>query len=212
MRHLVNYSVYQQSGVKPSLHPGDGLELLTGYFEADPKDFPDTVSVHLPYVVDWYSVWSGRYRVPDDYLDDHVPFFSYGRDRDSIIGAVRKCIECAAPFDPAYGIIHAGSANIKELFSERYSYSDHEVLKSFAEIVNQAVCDPGPRQVSQQDTEGNRDHQQRFIFFVNAKIQQEAGQQDHDQGPRVLDQTGKTGFLEDLDQNFDDIHAGTASY
>ncbi len=139
MRHLVNYSVYQQSGVQPSLHPGDGLELLTGYFEAYPKDFPDTVSVHLPYVVDWYSVWSGRYRIPDDYPDDHVPFFSYGRDRDSIIVAVRKCIECAAPFDPAYGIIHAGSANIKELFSERYSDTDHEVLKAFAEIVNQAV-------------------------------------------------------------------------
>ena len=71
--------------------------------------------------------------------DDSVLFFSYGRDRESIIDKVRKGIEFAAPFDPAYGVIHAGSANIDELFSERYSDTDEEVLRAFAEIVNEAV-------------------------------------------------------------------------
>ncbi len=139
MRHLINHSVYHQSGALPSLHPGDGLELLTGFFKSDVNEWPDAVSVHLPYVIDWYSIWKGRYTIPDDFPDDRVPFFSYGRDRESIIEAVRKCIECAAPFNPAYGVIHAGSANIKELFSTRYSDTDEEVLKAFAEIVNQAV-------------------------------------------------------------------------
>ena len=122
----------------PSLHPGDGLELLTGYTEVNPKDWPDAVSVHLPYVIDWYSVWKGRYKIPDDFPDSRVPYFSYGKDRESIIEAVRRCIESAAPLDPAYGVIHAGSANIKELFAQRYSDTDEEVLKAFAEIVNQA--------------------------------------------------------------------------
>ena len=139
MQHLVNHSVYSQSGKQPSLHPGDGIELLTGYFETDVSQFRDAVSVHLPFVVDWYSVWDGRLKIPDDMADDSVLFFSYGRDSESIIEAVRKGIECARPFDPAYGVIHAGSANIDELFSETYSDSDHEVLSAFAEIVNEAV-------------------------------------------------------------------------
>ena len=139
MRHLINHSVYHQSGNQPSLCPGDGLELLTGYFEADPAQWPDTVSVHLPYTVDWYSVWKGRLTIPEDMGDDEVRFFSYGRDRNEIIESVRRCIECARPFNPAYGVLHAGSANIRELFSEKYSDTDHEVLSAFAEIVNEAV-------------------------------------------------------------------------
>ena len=139
MQHLVNYSVYSQSGEKPSLREGDGIELLTGYFDVDKALWPDAPSVHLPYVIDWYSVWKGRLTIPDEMGDDEVQFFSYGRDRESIIDAVRRCIECAAPLRPAYGVIHAGSANIDELFNERYSDTDEEVLSAFAEIVNEAV-------------------------------------------------------------------------
>lgn len=123
----------------PPLHPGDGVELLTGYFKADPSNFPDAVSVHLPYVVDWYSVWSNRLDIGDQMDDEGVLFFSYGRDRESIVEAVRKGMECARPFEPAYAVLHAGSANIDELFSEHYSDSDFDVLSAFAEIVNDAV-------------------------------------------------------------------------
>ncbi len=70
---------------------------------------------------------------------DSVLFFSYGRDRESIVRNVREGIVCAAPLDPAYGIIHAGSANIRELFCETYSDKDDDVLRAFAEIVNEAV-------------------------------------------------------------------------
>ena len=139
MQHLVSHSVYSHSGRQPSLCKGDGLELLTGYFETDISQWQDAVSVHLPYVVDWYSVWKGRLNIPDDMSDESVLFFSYGRDRQSIIDSVRRGIEFAVPFRPAYGIIHAGSANIDELLSERYSDSDEEVLCAFAEIVNEAV-------------------------------------------------------------------------
>jgi len=52
---------------------------------------------------------------------------------------VRKGIECARPFNPAYGVLHAGSANIDELVSEVYSDTDFDVLTAFAEIVNEAV-------------------------------------------------------------------------
>ena len=139
MRHLINYSVYHISGKQPSLVEGDGIELLTGYFDLDPSQWPDAFSVHLPYTVDWYSVWKGRLSIPDGMSGDEVRFFSYGRDRQQIIESVRRGIECARSLNPAYGVLHAGSANIDELLSERYSDTDLEVLTAFAEIVNEAV-------------------------------------------------------------------------
>ena len=139
MQHTINHSVYSQSGSKPSLLPGDGLELLTGYSKVDASQWPEAFSVHLPFVVDWYSVYTGRLQIPESMDDTSVSFFSYGRDKEGIIANVRRCIECAAPLEPAYGIIHAGSANVKELFKETYSDKDVDVLKAFAEIVNEAV-------------------------------------------------------------------------
>ena len=139
MRHLINYSVYHISGIKPSLVQGDGIELLTGYSDVDPSQWEDAVSVHLPYVVDWYSVWKGRLHIPDEMSDFDVGYFSYGRDRQQIIESVRKGIECARPLNPAYGVLHAGSANIDELLSVKYTDTDLEVLTAFAEIVNEAV-------------------------------------------------------------------------
>ena len=139
MRHLINHSVYHQSGKQPSLIQGDGIELLTGYSAVDPSQWPDAPSVHLPYTVDWYSVWKGRLEIPEGMSDEQVRFFSYGRNRQQIIDSVRNGIECARPLNPAYGVLHAGSANIDELLSERYSDTDLDVLTAFAEIVNEAV-------------------------------------------------------------------------
>ena len=121
------------------LLPGDGFELLTGYSEVDPSMYPEAVSVHLPYAVDWYSVLTGRLEISEDLTDADVQFFSYGRDRDSIVENIRGCIECAAPLKPAYGIMHAGSATMKEFFSKTYSDRDEDVLSVFAEIMNEAV-------------------------------------------------------------------------
>lgn len=140
MKHLLNDSVYAPVGKEVPLPAGcDGIELLTGYSPVEARFFSDSVSVHLPYTTDWYSVWTGRYTVPDSISDENVRYLCYGRDRESIIESVRSGIEYAAPLKPAYGVIHAGSANINELLSKRYSYSDHDVLSAFAEIINTAI-------------------------------------------------------------------------
>ena len=56
-----------------------------------------------------------------------------------MVDNIRTSIEKASVLKPAYGVIHAGSANIDELFSETYSDSDKEVLSAFAELMNEAV-------------------------------------------------------------------------
>ena len=139
MRHLLNHSVYEESGSPPDLIPGDGLELLTGYSPVDPSAWTSAAAVHLPYAIDWYSIWTGRMEVPDDVPEGYIPYYFYGRDREDIVDNIRLAIECAAPLRPAYGVLHAGSANIDELLAQSYSDSDEDVLKAFAEIVNTAV-------------------------------------------------------------------------
>ena len=56
-----------------------------------------------------------------------------------MVDNIRTSIEKASVLKPAYGVIHVGSANIDELFSETYSDSDNEVLFAFAELINEAV-------------------------------------------------------------------------
>lgn len=137
MKHLVNYSIYSESKEYPRLINGDGLELLTGYSDLNPSTWPKVFAVHLPYAIDWYSVWSGRIKA----CDDQVLFTHYGKDRESIIDAVRTGIKCAAQIKPAYGVFHAGSANLNELLNEKYSDPDQKVLSALAEIVNTVVSE-----------------------------------------------------------------------
>lgn len=137
MKHLVNYSIYSESRKYPRLINGDGLELLTGYSDLNPSIWPKVSAVHLPYAIDWYSVWIGRIKA----YDDQVLFTHYGKDRESIIDAVRTGIKCAAKIKPAYGVFHAGSANLNELLNEKYSDNDQKVLSALTEIVNTVVSE-----------------------------------------------------------------------
>ncbi|MCQ2052674.1 MAG: sugar phosphate isomerase/epimerase [archaeon] len=137
MKHLVNYSIYSKSGKYPRLIHGDGLELLTGYSDLNPSAWPKAFAVHLPYATDWYSVWSGKTKT----YDDQVLFTHYGKDRESIIDAIRTGIRCATRLKPAYGVIHAGSVNLNELLDDKYSDTDQEVLAALAEIINTVVSE-----------------------------------------------------------------------
>lgn len=141
LKHLTCHSVYALEGERPSLIPGDGIELLTGYTPIQDRFRDNVFSVHLPYCTDWYSVWTGRFDVPDDIDEEYARYIFYGRDRESIIESMRSAIGYAAPLDPAYGVIHACSGNIDELLAQSYSDSDDDVLKAFAEAVNSAVAD-----------------------------------------------------------------------
>lgn len=140
MRHLVNHSVYKESGAPPELFSGDGIELLTGYSPLQ-RSVPDgTVSVHLPYAVDWYGVWKGRMDVPDGMSDDEVKFVFYGGDREGISEAMMLGIDIASSIGPEYGVMHAGSADLDDFFSFGRRDRDEDVLSAFAEALNNAVA------------------------------------------------------------------------
>lgn len=145
MNHLFNVSVYHARDAIAKARAfcdgtyADGLELLTGYEPVDPSFVECTGSIHLPYAVDWYGPAMGR-RPTDPALDPELlRYRHYGRDRDGIVAALRRAMEVAAPMEPGYGVLHAGSANINELLCYDYSDSDSEVIDALADILNDAV-------------------------------------------------------------------------
>ena len=151
MNHLFNISVYHQEDALAKARAFcddgayvDGMELLTGYEPVDPSFREYCGSVHLPYAADWYGPATGKRPVDPDMEDGLIRYRHFGRDMDGIVSAVHTAICMAAPMDPAYGVFHAGSANINELLCYDYSDRDLDVIDVFAEIVNRAVADfPG---------------------------------------------------------------------
>lgn len=138
MKHLFNHSVYSEISDLTQYIGDDGIELLTDY-EPVPKAFLDCTSVHLPYAIDWYGRWTGKRKVSEDVAPHMVKFIYYGSDRDEIVSNVRKSIEVASAVHPAYGVLHACSANFDELYAREYSDKDIEVVSALCEIMNSAV-------------------------------------------------------------------------
>lgn len=148
MEHLLNISAYpfdiERHGGEQSLmemcrrHGLGGMEVLTGHFQPPSSLREITRGVHLPYSVDWHSVWSG-----DDFYgstkDEDVLFLSFGRDRKEIVSAVRRSWEYASVLSPQYGVFHAGSPRLDLIFSQDFDYSDIDVLDSLIEILNSVV-------------------------------------------------------------------------
>ncbi|MBO7410232.1 MAG: TIM barrel protein, partial [Candidatus Methanomethylophilaceae archaeon] len=96
-------------------------------------------SVHLPYAADWYGPATGK-RPADESLDSELLRYRYyGRNEDEIVEALYTAMKAAEPFEPAYGVLHAGSANIEELLCYDYSDDDIDVIDVLAEMLNRAV-------------------------------------------------------------------------
>lgn len=143
MKHLLSYSVYQDPldlgddiGVTLDRMSCDGLELLTSYDLPSPDWAQHTVTVHLPYATDWLAGWEGR---PYDVDEGMTRFLTFGRDKDEVIGHIRKAMECASVLNPEYGVMHACNADVTELIEREYTRSDRYVISRFCEMMNSVV-------------------------------------------------------------------------
>ena len=151
MKHLHPWSVFED----PSEFPGhgplsdriaafglDGLEMFT-MAEPIPEKFrlPEVTAVHLPYAIDWRCAWEGRLYegMPED-----LTYFSFGRDRAEMVDTVHRMIDYAAVLNPAYGVIHAGNSDMRQVLKKRQDSDDLMIIGEFCELMNRAVADfPG---------------------------------------------------------------------
>ncbi len=143
MKHLLNYSVYQDLGeLGPDLHSllkdirCDGLEMLTSHSPADPALKEYTVSVHLPYATDWMAAWNDE---PYEMDPSYTKYYMYGTDHDSVISTITDMINYAAPLEPAHGVIHACNVSMKELYKRNYSGDSKRILETLCEVMNTVV-------------------------------------------------------------------------
>jgi len=114
------------------------VELLT-LFEEVPQEYRGiSPAVHLPYAIDWYSGWTGKVD-PAGLTDEDVRYVMYGRDRGEAVGNIRSAIAHAAGISPAYGVLHAGSADLDEVMLRRQTGDSREVILAFCEMANQVV-------------------------------------------------------------------------
>lgn len=137
MRHLINAALKYEDLDEDQLPDGDGIECLTDFERFNIDDNRRVVAVHLPYCTDWYGVWSGKREWIKGFDDSTQNYMTYGRSREEIVNNLADAIMCASELHPAYAILHAGSANIDELFSTDYSETNEEVLLSFCDMMNQ---------------------------------------------------------------------------
>jgi len=138
MKHLLCHTVYSDVYDLSPYIGDDGIELLTDY-DPVPEPFLGCEAVHLPYAIDWYGRWTGDRDITDDVRPDMVKFIYYGKDREDMIENVRRSIEAASAIGPAYGVMHACSANFDELYEREYSDKDIDVVSALCEMVNSAV-------------------------------------------------------------------------
>lgn len=148
MKHLYNTTVYDTPenlarlaslvGVEGMYI--DGLELLTSYGPACLNVADCVTSVHLPYATDWYGPITGlRPSAPG--LDvNTLRYRHYGRDKEGMVDALRLAIDSAAVLDPVYGVIHASSGNMDELFTPTFSDPDDKVVLRLTEVLNDVVA------------------------------------------------------------------------
>jgi hypothetical protein len=146
MKHLLSYSVFQSLDDLSKVNVGeflknigcDGLELFTLYDDVPECYFPYSTSVHLPYAVDWYRGWTGNVD-KEKYSRGDLDYITFGIDREEMVSNIRKMIGKAASVDPAYGILHAGSTDLEQVYHRKYVSDDRKVLYAFAEMINIAV-------------------------------------------------------------------------
>ncbi len=115
----------------------DGLELFT-LVDPIPEKYlvPECVSVHLPYAIDWRSAWEGREY--EDMPDDRT-YFSFGKGPEEVVETIRRMVRYAEPVHPAYGVLHAGNTDIRQVLNRKHRSDDLAVIREFCEMINTAV-------------------------------------------------------------------------
>lgn len=146
MKHLTSWSVFEKFedipgdgdlGRKLTSMGIEGLELFTLFEPVDLSYYrvPEVVSVHLPYAIDWHSAWEGRHYDSEG----DIRYFSFGRDRDEMVRNLKYAFDCAAPLHPAYGVLHAGNTDMRQVLSRKHKDDGGRVLRDFCELVNRTV-------------------------------------------------------------------------
>ncbi|HJI30203.1 MAG TPA: sugar phosphate isomerase/epimerase [Veillonellaceae bacterium] len=120
-------------GTEPALHPADGI----------------TLGCHLAYWPDWMDFYLGK---KDFYEKDFPTKQSLtdtfgGTTVEAWIEKIRRNIRAALAEKPEYLVWHVAHCSLDEIWTRRFCYSSHDVLKAAAEVYG-AVAEEVPPSVT----------------------------------------------------------------
>lgn len=122
----------------------DGLELLIGY-ESASNDIPKEIvkSIHLPFWITWLDVWRKGEQGLKAYFPpmsaDHIQYCCGGSNQHEMIATQKKLWELAAEFQPKQAVMHAAHVELEHAFTRKFTYTDEEVLRNFADLLNRTA-------------------------------------------------------------------------
>ncbi|MCT4644760.1 MAG: sugar phosphate isomerase/epimerase [Carboxylicivirga sp.] len=151
MKELINFSNYQYDSQQftnidkelPAFlkeHNLQGIELLIGYEEESiyPKELIH--SVHLPFWVTWLDVWNEKDNAISRYFDgvdkSYLNYMCGGETSVEMTDNLAKLWINAKSYNADYAVMHACHVELEHAFDRRYTYSNMDVLKSVAALLN----------------------------------------------------------------------------
>lgn len=151
--NLVNFSAHvldfkrlagEWEGLKKYIDASqaDGVELLLGYepaSDAIPKEL--IKSVHLPFWITWLDVWRkgevGLKAYFPPMSNEDILYCCGGKNQKEMVAAQKKLWELAAIYKPKQAVMHASHVELEHAFTRKFTYTNEDVLKCFAELMNQ---------------------------------------------------------------------------
>lgn len=129
----------------------DGIEHLVYQKEIPSPLFREySVGAHLAYWPYWMGLWwQDTERLAREFRSEEEKkryFFDAGT-RESWLAVIRQNIAAAWATEPKYMVWHVAEADLPEIYTFRFRYSDREVLTAAAEVFN-SVADDIPPQVT----------------------------------------------------------------
>ncbi len=102
----------------------------------------DVTGVHLPFVNCWVDFWKeNTKRLFEEYGDDLlIQKYFGGLKRDSYTEKLRQAVRYASGYEPEYLVYHISECTAYESVSNRYYYTDEEVIDASADFIN-SWCD-----------------------------------------------------------------------
>jgi len=121
-------------------HGLDGMELIVNSYDDlhhIPKDL--IKGLHLRYWPTWLEFWEGdldkvRHMLSGD--DEIIKAHYGGLDRNALINHYKKEYKVAKELEVKYMVFHVSHVTIEDAFKLEFDYTDEQVLKATAELVN----------------------------------------------------------------------------
>lgn len=151
MKELVNFSLYENDmnlfdsdwgKIRNFLvrHDLDGLELFVDYSPLPEIPGDMVEGVHLPYWMGRHRAWADDSAFSEKKMSDlEKLYFFGGASRADVIDNFRLSLDNATVLNASYGVFHVSYAEFEHVFTGQFGCTDHDVFKTTADFLNEAV-------------------------------------------------------------------------